>query len=190
MKTTIYMVRHGDSPKVGNERTRGLTTKGKRDANEITELLKGEEIDIFLSSPYDRAILTIEEMAQRAGKEIVVKEDLKERVFFHDDNRHPDNELFPVLEKSFSDPTYSLPGGESNQECQQRAVSVLNELLTEHQGRKMAIGTHGAVMTLMMHHYDKQYDLSFLLSTSKPDVYKMEFNGQDLVDVQRLWHKE
>ncbi|TKI75768.1 histidine phosphatase family protein, partial [Bacillus mycoides] len=29
MKTFIYMVRHGDSPKSGKEKTRGLTEKGK-----------------------------------------------------------------------------------------------------------------------------------------------------------------
>ena len=28
MKTFIYMVRHGDSPKFGKEATRGLTEKG------------------------------------------------------------------------------------------------------------------------------------------------------------------
>jgi 2,3-bisphosphoglycerate-dependent phosphoglycerate mutase len=41
MQTYIYMVRHSDSPKIGeSERTRGLTEKGKRDAKRITELLK------------------------------------------------------------------------------------------------------------------------------------------------------
>jgi phosphohistidine phosphatase SixA len=33
MKNIIYMVRHGESPKIeGNERTRGLTDKGRSDA--------------------------------------------------------------------------------------------------------------------------------------------------------------
>ncbi len=38
MKTYVYMVRHGDSPKVGNERTRGLTNKGKMDAQRVTNV--------------------------------------------------------------------------------------------------------------------------------------------------------
>jgi 2,3-bisphosphoglycerate-dependent phosphoglycerate mutase len=55
MQTYIYMVRHGDSPKIGaNERTRGLSEKGKRDAKRITELLKEDGIEVFASSPYDR----------------------------------------------------------------------------------------------------------------------------------------
>ena len=49
------------------------------------------------------------------------------------------------------------------------------------------IGTHGAIMTLMMGYFDSTYDLIFLHSTSKPDIYSMEFNEQELLNVQRLW---
>lgn len=187
MQTFIYMVRHGESPKTeGNERTRGLTDKGKSDANRITELLKGEGINVFVSSPYQRAILTIQELARCSGQEIIVFEDLKERIFSNEDKRMPDKELFPLLKKSFSDPSFALTGGESHAECQKRAVTVLKELLNIYQGHKVAVGTHGAVMTVMMGYYDNQYDLDFLLQTSQPDVYRMEFNGQSFVEVKKL----
>lgn len=42
----------------------GLLIKGRSDANRISELLKDEGIDTFISSPYQRAIRTIEELAQ------------------------------------------------------------------------------------------------------------------------------
>lgn len=48
MQTYIYMVRHGDSPKRGNERTRDLTEKGKLDAQRITSILKMKRL-ILLS---------------------------------------------------------------------------------------------------------------------------------------------
>ncbi|MGN9167106.1 histidine phosphatase family protein [Paenibacillus jamilae] len=189
MKTLIYMVRHGDSPKTaGNERTRGLTDKGMSDANQTTELLDREGIEVFISSPYQRAILTIQELSRRSGKEIIVFENLKERIFSTDDHRMPDEDLFPLLKKSFSDPDFALPGAESNNGCQSRAVAVLKEILTTFRGRKIAIGTHGAVMTLMMGYFDNRYDYHFLMQTSKPDVYKMEFNGEELVRVERLWN--
>jgi len=188
MKTFIYMVRHGESPKTGyTEKERVLTKKGEIDAHRITELLLSENIDVFVSSPYKRSILTIQELADASNKEIQVLEDLKERIFFAQDTRIPDKELFPLLEKSYTDPNYALPGGESNEECQKRAINVLKELLHKHQGKKIAIGTHGAIMTLMLAHFDSQYDLNFLLQSSKPDIYRMEFSGQDLVDVIRLW---
>ncbi|WP_025678162.1 histidine phosphatase family protein [Paenibacillus polymyxa] len=191
METFIYMVRHGESPKTeGNERTRGLTDKGKSDAYRITELLKGEGIEVFVSSPYQRAILTIQELARRSGQEVLVFEDLKERIFLNEDHRMPDAELFPLLDKSFSDPNFALQGGESNTVCQNRSIAVLKELLKTYRGQKVALGTHGAVMALMMGYYDKQYDLNFLLHTSKPDIYRMKFNGQELVEVKRLWYTQ
>lgn len=109
MKTFIYMVRHGESPKTeGNERTRGLTDKGKSDAYRITELLKGEGIEVFVSSPYQRSILTIQELARCSGHEILVFENLKERIFSNEDSRMSDKELLPLLKKSFSDPNFAL----------------------------------------------------------------------------------
>ena len=102
MKTTIYMVRHGESPKTeGNERERGLTDKGCSDAKRITELLRAEGIDVFVSSPYKRAILTIENLAQSLDKEIIVIEDLKEMVFLSDDRIMQAKELNPYLERSY-----------------------------------------------------------------------------------------
>lgn len=191
MKTFIYMVRHGESPKTeGNERTRGLTDKGKLDAVRITELLKGEGIEVFVSSPYQRAILTIQELARYSGQEVLVVEDLKERIFLNEESRMPDQELYPLLEKSFLDPSFALAGGESNAACQRRAIMALKEIITTYRGRKIAVGTHGAVMTLMMGYYDQRYDFHFLLQTSKPDVYRMEFNDQELVEVKRLWNIE
>ncbi|MEH7459174.1 histidine phosphatase family protein [Bacillus sp. JJ1127] len=188
MRTFIYMVRHGESPKTeGNERTRGLTEKGKLDTYRITDILQEEGIDVFVSSPYNRSILTIQEFAKHLGQEVLVFEDLKERMFSAEDKRIIDEELLPLLKKSFSDPNFALTGGESNAVCQDRAVKVLKELLKTYRGQKVVLGTHGAVMTLMMGYYDNQYDLDFLLHTSKPDIYRMEFNGQELIEVKRLW---
>ncbi|MFD1738719.1 histidine phosphatase family protein [Bacillus salitolerans] len=190
MNTFIYMVRHGDSPKVGDERTRGLTESGKSEAIRVADLLKMEGINAVVSSPYIRSILTVEKLADELGQDVLVYEDLKERVFSSKTNRISDKELFSILEKSFSDPKFALKGAESNIACQERAINVLKELLVTYRGRRVVIGTHGVVMTLMINYYDKSYDLDFLLSTSKPDIYKLEFINQDLIKVERLWYRD
>ena len=79
-----------------------------------------------------------------------------------------------------------LIGGESNVECQKRAIKVLKELLNTYRGQKVVLGTHGAVMTLMMGYYDSKYDLNFYYRHQN-QIYRMEFNGQELVEVKRLW---
>ena len=82
MNTYIYMVRHGESPKLeGSERTRGLTEKGSLDAHRVTDILKAEAIDTFISSPYKRAVLTIEKAANFYEEEVLIYENLKECMF-------------------------------------------------------------------------------------------------------------
>ncbi|BBH20438.1 phosphoglycerate mutase [Paenibacillus baekrokdamisoli] len=187
MKTIIYMVRHGESPyNEGNERTRGLTPKGKIDIEKVTKLLIGEGIDMIISSPYTRAILSVEGLAEHLKLDIKVFEDLRERHFtsYIIENA----ELMSSIRESFNDPDYTLPGGESNADCQKRAISVLKPILKEHSGKKIAIGTHGLVMTLMMNHFDPAFGLEFLNQLKKPDIYKMQFEDLELEEVTRMWN--
>ena len=191
MSTYIYMVRHGESPKLeGNERMRGLTERGHMDARRVTDILKAERIDTFISSPYNRAVLTIEESANFHEKEIVVYENLKECMFSSEDQVISDKEVYPLVQKMFSNPDFARTKGESYADCQRRVVKVLKEILLDFQGLKIVIGTHGLVMTLMINYFDKQYGFEFLMNTSKPDIYKMEFKEEQLMNVERLWKEE
>ncbi|MCH4568075.1 histidine phosphatase family protein [Bacillus sp. ES1-5] len=188
MSTYIYMVRHGESPKLeGNERTRGLTEKGSLDAHRVIDILKTEGIDTFISSPYKRAMLTIEKVADFYEKEIVVYENLKECMFLNEDQIISDKEVYPLVKKMFSDPDFALTEGESYKDCQARVVKVLKEILMDFQGGKIVIGTHGLVMTQMMNYFDDQYGFEFLMHTSKPDIYKLEVKDEQLMNVERLW---
>ncbi|MGY2609265.1 histidine phosphatase family protein [Bacillus pretiosus] len=188
MNTYIYMVRHGESSKLeGSERTRGLTEKGSLDAHRVTDILKTEGIDTFISSPYKRAVLTIEKTANLYEKEILIYENLKECMFSSGDQVISDKEVYPLVKKMFSNPDFTLMEGESYKDCQRRVVKVLKEILMDFQGQKIVIGTHGLVMTLMMNYFDKQYGFEFLIHTSKPDIYKLEFNDEQLLNVKKLW---
>lgn len=89
----------------------------------------------------------------------------------------------------FSNPDFTLTGGETYVDCQRRVVKILKEILMDFQGHKIVVGTHGLVMTLMMNYFDNQYGLEFLMNTSKPDVYKLEFKDEQLINVERLWRE-
>ncbi|MDR6880471.1 histidine phosphatase family protein [Bacillus sp. 3255] len=189
MKTTLYMVRHAESPYTeGTERTRGLTTKGEGDVEKVTEILKEEGIDVIISSPYNRAILSIEGLAQHLELDIKTFEDLRERDFAGE--MIENGELMSVIREKFYEFDYSLPGGESNSDCQNRSISVIINILKEHSGKKIAIGTHGLVMTLMMNYFDSSYGLDFLNQLKKPDIYKLSFENLELKEVIRLWNED
>jgi len=186
MKTTIvYMVRHAESPyNEGTERTRGLTLKGRENAAKVTEILKEEGIHTIISSPYARAVLTLEGLATALGVDIQLMEDLRERHF--SDEAVEDEDFSAITERMFADPEYALPGGESNKVCQHRAVSGLKQILKEYSGKKVAIGTHGHVMTLMINAFDPTYGVDFINQMKKPDIYQLQFDGMRLEKVTRV----
>ncbi|MDT0121611.1 histidine phosphatase family protein [Paenibacillus sp. RRE4] len=188
MKTIIYMVRHAESPyNEGTDRTRGLTLKGWENAAKVTEMLKEEGIHTIISSPYARAVLTLEGLATALGLDMQLMEDLRERHF--SDEAVADEDFSTITERMFADPEYALPGGESNKVCQHRAVSGLKQILEEYSGKKVAIGTHGHVMTLMINAFDPTYGVEFINQIEKPDIYQLQFDGMKLEKVTRLWEE-
>lgn len=63
----------------------------------------------------------------------------------------------------------------------------MKQILEEYKGEKVAIGTHGHVMTLMMNYFDSSYGLDFMNQTKKPDIYRLQFDEMELENVTRLW---
>ncbi|MDR6549720.1 histidine phosphatase family protein [Paenibacillus qinlingensis] len=185
MKTQIYVVRHAESLYIANrERERGLTNKGLEDALTVKAILDKVDIDVFLSSPYERAVQTIK--AAAGNREIRTYEDLRERTMgdFEEIN-------FKLAKQQvYDDFQFSYLEGESSQEAQDRAITVIKHILTVHKGLNVVIGTHGDIMTLIMNYFDPSYDYKFWETTSMPDIYRMEFHDLTLVGVKRLWERK
>lgn len=79
--TKIFFVRHAEPVHSWlDDRTRPLTEDGKNDAFKINDVLKNEQIDVFISSPYRRCVDTISGLAQLHHQEIIIDERLRERV--------------------------------------------------------------------------------------------------------------
>lgn len=187
-ETYIYMIRHAVSPFVlGSERTRGLSAKGHEDALKIADILKNEGIDVFVSSGYLRAVETVRPLAERMGKSIRELEALNERAVGSMEIHIPEEQLLDGIRRSFIDKDFCLPGGESTRRAQERALPVVQALLKEQQGRKIAMGTHGNIMTILLNAFDESYGFEFWTQTSKPDIYKLTWEDQRLARVERLW---
>lgn len=78
--TTIYFVRHAHSTYTKEERERPLSEKGYLDAENVTRLLKDKHIEVVISSPYKRAIQTVQGIAHTYKLSIQTEEDLRERL--------------------------------------------------------------------------------------------------------------
>ncbi|WP_277471066.1 MULTISPECIES: histidine phosphatase family protein [unclassified Paenibacillus] len=182
----LYLIRHAESPYVaGKELERGLSPKGQRDAERAKVILHNRVIDCFYSSPYARAVLTITPLAQERMRKIQLINDLRERTI----GDIADTGFYEAKRLVYQDFTFSFPHGESSERAQKRGIQVVEQLLTQHKGKSVAIGIHGDIMTLMLHYFDPHYDFDFWQSTSMPDIYKAEFSGLQLVKVTREWNE-
>ncbi|PFA67131.1 histidine phosphatase family protein [Bacillus sp. AFS015802] len=190
MITEIYFVRHAHSVfSLDEEETRGLSEKGWKDAKKVTEILLGENIDYIVSSPYTRAIQTVEGLARRLTKKIILDEDFRERDLAS--RSHHFDDPFGAMEYVFENPYFHYPGGESNKSVQRRGIEALKEIILAHKGKKIAIGIHGHIMTCTMNYFSDQYNLEFWKSTSKPDIYKLQIDENfNLLHCKRLWNEK
>ncbi|MEK0317251.1 histidine phosphatase family protein [Cohnella sp. 56] len=183
--TTLYFVRHADSPYLpGQERTRGLSERGSSDALRVCRALMDVRVDTFVSSPYERAIRTIGPLA--GDRELAIIEDLRER----DIGVLSDTDFQAAKAKVYEDFDFAYPGGESSRSAQRRAVRAVLDLLRVFQGGHVLLGTHGDIMTLIFNYFDPSVHYAFWQSTTMPDIYKLEFEGERLVTRSRLWRTD
>ena len=166
-----------------------MTFIGKRltDAKMATELLKTEEINIVISSPYKRAVQTVEGIADYFDKEIEIEieDDFRERIL----TTVPTEDFMLAISKVWEDYNFSWEGGESNIVAQKRGVNITFRILDRYQDKNIVIGTHGNIMALIMNYFDNKYDFTFWKNLDIPDIYKLTFDGRELKDVKKLWKR-
>lgn len=183
MRTNLYFVSHAHSIYTEDELRRPLSERGVQDALMITEKLKGLGIDHVISSPYKRAVQTVNEISSFIGKEIEIVNDFRERKL----SSHPVDNFPTAIRKVWEDENFSWEGGESNLAARKRGADVVSDVLTRHEGRNIVIGTHGNIMVLIMNHYDRKYDFHFWQQLQMPDVYCLSFEEFQLVEVERVF---
>ncbi|HEY8890335.1 MAG TPA: histidine phosphatase family protein [Clostridium sp.] len=182
MITNIYFLRHAKSSYSPDELNRPLSEKGLMDAKKVTELLSHENITKVISSPYKRAIQTVEGTANYFGLTISIDEGFRER-------KLADSSVVnfeKVIIKYWENFDFSLFGGENGHLAQDRGVQALKSVLNKYCGRNVVIGTHGNIMVLIMNYYDKKYNYDFWNCLNMPDIYKLRFQDVILKDVKRI----
>ncbi|MFU1884777.1 histidine phosphatase family protein [Bacillus wiedmannii] len=176
--TTIYFVRHAHSTYTKEERERPLSEKGLLDTQHVTRLLKDKHIDVVISSPYKRAMQTVQGIANTYNLSIQLEEDLRERLL----SKEPVQDFNDALKKVWEDWTFVYEGGESNDVAQRRMQSILKK----YKGKNIVIGTHGNIMVLLMNYFDSKYDFQFWKTLHMPDVYKLTFDNNCFISAERI----
>ncbi|CAM3872629.1 phosphoglycerate mutase [Bacillus luti] len=180
--TTIYFVRHAHSTYTQDERERPLSEKGQLDAENVTRLLKDEHIDVVISSPYKRAIQTVQGIANTYNVSIQIEENLRERLL----SKELVTDFNDAVQKVWEDWDFAYEGGESNDVAQRRAVICMQNILKKYEDKNIVIGTHGNIMVLLMNYFNSKYDFRFWKTLRMPDIFKLNFHNEDLVSAERI----
>lgn len=184
MITHVYFIRHAHSIYTPDELVRPLSERGFQDTKKLTQLFKGEAIDQVISSPYKRAIQTVEGIAEDIGKEVILIDDFRERRL----SKVPVDDFNQAITTVWNNQKFSFPGGESNESAQKRGVKAFKQALTTYRGQKIVIGTHGNIMVLIMNYFNKMFGFDFWKSLDMPDIYKLSFENDEITEWQRIWN--
>lgn len=175
----IFLVRHCQA--TGQEPEAHLTEDGVRQAIQIKAFLSGINIDHIVSSPYKRAIDTIQHLSQAIGVPITIDDRLEERVL---SSKHLDNWM-ELLRASYEDLDIVYEGGESSREAMNRGVAVIYELMEQTDGNAVVV-THGALMSLILKYFDDSVGFEEWRSLTNPDVYVIR-QRDGSYESERIW---
>ncbi|MFT4414309.1 histidine phosphatase family protein [Fredinandcohnia humi] len=184
MQTNLYFVRHAHSKYTPDELQRPLSDKGIQDAQKVTDIFQNKPIDTILSSPYKRAVETVSGIASHIQKEIKIVNGFRERTL----SERPVEDFSKAITYVWSNPHFSLEGGESNFTAQQRGVNATIEVLQTYKGKNIVVGTHGNIMVLIMNHFDNRYDFEFWKRLKMPDIYRLTFEGTTFIEAVHVPH--
>ncbi|MFD0710535.1 histidine phosphatase family protein [Paenibacillus sp. GCM10027626] len=182
MLTNLYFVRHAHSIYTADELNRPLSEHGQEGARKVAKALKNENVNVFISSPYKRAIQTIEGLAEIMSADILIEKDFRERLL----SGKPIDDFETAIAKVWEDFSFKWEGGESSNAAQNRGVRALEKTLQRFAGENIVVGTHGNLMALIMNSFDRKFDFAFWRQLDMPDIYKLSFDYLKLTGVKRI----
>lgn len=198
--TTIYLIRHSEPLKlvgVVNEEI-PLSPNGELKAKELADLEELMNIDLIYSSEYKRAISTARYIALENNLVLNITDKLNERRL-GDVNSVPKSFWLTQL----YDEDAKAIDGESRKEVCERMLEFINYILDNYKDKRVVLVSHGAAITFLLMNWCELVSASLetksrhLIFNGKdvingdmncPDVFKLEFDGNELIDLKNVYY--
>jgi 2,3-bisphosphoglycerate-dependent phosphoglycerate mutase len=178
----LFLVRHAHSDYSADD-MRGLSEQGRQASLRVADLLQGCDVAAIISSPYTRAVETVQPLADRLKMTIEIEPDLRERRL----SSGPLDDFRTSLEATWRDFDLVHPGGESSAAAQARVSRAVRRLAPIGRSRDVVIATHGNALALFLHTLDPQIDFSFWTRLSLPDIYAVATDPAGEWSYHRVW---
>ncbi len=183
--TTIYLIRHAQPDfSVHNDMERPLTAEGRESCRWVTSYLQKKQVHWIFSSPYRRAVDTVQPFADEMGLTIQTVYELRERGV---DSAWIEN-FDEFVHCQWKDFEYKRKGGESLREVQDRCIQALEAILEKHRDSNIVIGSHGTAISVMLHYYDNSYGVEQfnLIRNIMPFAARLTFEAKECISMEIL----
>ena len=177
----IYVIRHCEAE--GQSPEALLTDRGLEQVLDLSEFFSNIKIDRIISSPYKRAIDSIQPLARRLNIDVEIDRKLTERML----STKNLSDWFEKLRSTFDDIELKFEGGESSREAMNRIVEVVEGAFSSNNNNNnTVIVTHGNLMSLLLMYFNKDIGFDDWRRLSNPDVFLLT-NENNKVTFKRVW---
>ena len=183
--TTVFFVRHAQ-PNYNNhdDLTRELTEKGLADRMKVVDVLQETTVDAVLSSPYQRAVDTVQPLADLRALTVETDADFRERKV--GDGWLEDFTSF--AKRQWSDFDFALECGESLRQVQARNLVALTRVLERYADQTVVIGTHGTALSTLVEYFSPGFGYEGFdrIRGVMPWMVRMTFEGQTCIGIEEM----
>ncbi|WP_411349822.1 histidine phosphatase family protein [Paenibacillus sp. WLX2291] len=166
----LYIIRHCQAE--GQEPNAPLTILGQEQADRLAAQFDTIPLDVIISSPYLRAIQTIQPLAEK--KKLVIHQDerLIERVLCGTSEPN----WRDMLQHTYNDMELCYAGGESSRQATERVLGVIEQWKNSDH-TCAAIISHGNLISLLLRAYDGRTRFREWERLTNPDVYRLSLDA-------------
>ena len=179
----LYLIRHGKASMEGADRERTLDEDGIIQAtslcNKIRNQFKDKRIRL-ISSPFRRAVQTIEKLSEDFQADIEKNSSLEEIKIGKDENitKHQ------IIEKMWSDENFKVSNGSSQLEHVNQIKSELNKILKDFYENEynLILVSHGNSIGIILKYFlNQKFTFDDWKNISMPDMYSVSFDENNKV---------
>ncbi len=184
----ITFIRHGKAAMEGSDRERVLDADGIIQATslckKIKDLFEGKKVRI-ISSPFKRALQTIEKLSLDFGANIE-KSDALEEINIGKDKQLSKHQ---IIEKMWSDENFKVENGSSQSEHVKKIKKDITEILENFykSDYNLVLVSHGNSIGIILKYFlNTKFTFNDWKNISMPDIYFLEFNEKNkIIDFKR-----
>tara|TARA_B100000989_G_scaffold286033_1_gene254293 strand:+ start:835 stop:1434 length:600 start_codon:yes stop_codon:yes gene_type:complete len=188
MTKKLFLIRHGKAEMEGKDRERILDEDGIIQATSLCKKIKSQFQDKsvrLISSPFKRAIQTIEKLSEDFHVKIEQNSSLEEINIGKDKNLSKHE----IIKKMWGDENFKVANGSSQSNHVEQIKVELNKILNDFYEKdyNLILVSHGNSIGIILKYFLKQkFTFDDWKNISMPDMYSVCFDENNkVIDFQR-----